>query len=181
MKPVVSCSAGETLLSMLASCRTMERPTRVLFVCHGNICRSPMAEFILKDLARRTGAGGSLVVESCATSSEELGNPIYPPAANVLREHGVPYDARCARRMRSEDYDDFDLIVAMDRSNIRNMKDRTRGDPDGKVRMMMSFAGSDADVSDPWYTGDYEGVYRCIEKACMGMLRELTHSDVVNG
>ncbi len=151
----------------------MSKPLRVLFVCHGNICRSPMAEFILKDMVLKNGSSENFEITSCATSSEELGNPIYPPAAEVLNKHGISYSDRRARRMVSEDYDSNDFILAMDRNNLRNMKDRIGNDPDNKVKLLMSYCGKDFDVPDPWYTGDFEGVYTSITKACEAFLKSL--------
>ena len=119
---------------------------RILFVCHGNICRSPMAEFIMKDAVRRRGLSDDFRIESCATSSEELGHDMYPPAKAELDRRGVPYDRRTARRMTSADYGNFDMIVAMDRWNLRNMRQFVGDDPDGTVTLMMSHAGEDREV-----------------------------------
>ena len=144
---------------------------RILFVCHGNICRSPMAEFIMRDMVRKRGL--DVYVESCATSTEELGNDIYPPARRCLERHGIPYGHRCARQMKTSDYDDFDMIIAMDSWNIRNMRHFVGNDPDNKVSLMMSHCGKDCDVVDPWYTGDFERTFRDISEACEGLLRDI--------
>ena len=143
-------------------------PEGVLFVCHGNICRSPMAEFVMKELLRREGM--DVRVESCATSREELGNDIYPPAKRVLREHGIPFETRRARQMIPDDYNRFGIIAVMDSENLRNIRPFMRGDPEGKVRRLLSFCGSEEDVSDPWYTGDFETCYRDILRGCEGIL-----------
>ncbi len=145
---------------------------RILFVCHGNICRSPMAEFIMKDLVKKRGLS-DYQIESCATSTEELGNDIYPPAKRCLSSHNIPYEHRSARQMTSGDYDRFDMIIAMDSWNIRNMRHFVRNDPEGKVSLMMSHCGKDDDVADPWYSGDFERTYRDITEACSALLDSL--------
>ncbi len=149
----------------------------ILFVCHGNICRSPMAEFVMKDLVSKRGLSDSYLIESCATSSEELGHDMYPPAKRELDARGVPYARRSARRMTPSDYDRFDMIVAMDRQNLRNMRPFVGDDPEGKVSLMMSHAGEDRGVDDPWYTGDFERTYRDLLRACEGILRETSPVD----
>ena len=144
---------------------------KILFVCHGNICRSPMAEFIFKSLVRERGLGGEYYAESAAVSAEELGNPIYPPAKSSLTRHGIAFDrGKCARQVRPSDYDAFDRIICMDASNLRLIKRIIPDDPQDKICLMMSFAGSSRDVSDPWYTGDFEATYRDILSACKAML-----------
>ena len=145
---------------------------RILFVCHGNICRSPMAEFIMKDMAAKRGLR-DIYVESCATSTEELGNDIYPPAKRCLSSHGIPYERRSARQMTSKDYDRFDMIIAMDSWNIRNMRYFVNGDPEKKVSLMMSHCGKDTDVADPWYSGDFETTYNDLTEACGALLDTL--------
>ena len=143
---------------------------RILFVCHGNICRSPMAEFIMKDLVSKRGLSDDFHIESCATSTEELGNDIYPPAKRCLREHAIPFESRSARQMTYDDYRKFDMIIAMDSWNIRNMKGFVNGDPEKKVTLMMEHCGRAGDVADPWYTGDFERTFRDISEACKGLL-----------
>lgn len=154
----------------------MNRPLRILFVCHGNICRSPMAEFIMKNMVAEKGLSDRFEIASCATSSEELGNPVYPPAKKVLSDHGIQCTDRRARRMTAEDYARFDLIFAMDRNNLRNMKDRIGNDPDKKVKLLTSCVGKDSDVSDPWYSGDFEGVFSDISEACYALLKSVNLS-----
>lgn len=145
--------------------------TRILFVCHGNICRSPMAEFILKDLVKAKGLENRYHIESAAVSTEEIGNPIYPPARRCLSQHGIWFDAKKrARRISSADYDRFDLIICMDASNLRLMRQIIPDDPDGKIHLMMSYADISRDVADPWYTGDFEVTFRDLLKACEGLL-----------
>lgn len=145
----------------------------ILFVCHGNICRSPMAEFIMKDLVRGSGRSSEFRIESCATSTEEIGNDVYPPARRELARRGIPFTGRCARQMRSSDYDTYDLIIAMDRQNLRNLRRFVGDDPQGKVSLMMSHAGEDGDVADPWYTGDFGRTFDDIERACTALLKTL--------
>ena len=147
---------------------------RILFVCHGNICRSPMAEFVMKDIVSRHGLAEMYQIESCATSSEELGHDMYPPAKEELRRRGVPFVRRSARRMTEEDYGRFDMIVAMDRENLRNMHRFVGNDPEGKVSLLMSHAGEDRGVDDPWYTGDFSATYRDVVRGCEAILREIS-------
>ena len=144
---------------------------RVLFVCHGNICRSPMAEFILKALVKARGEDGLYHIESAAVSSEETGNPIYPPARRCLTQHGVPFDSgKRARKVTAADYDRFDRIVCMDASNLRLIRRIIPGDPEGKIHLMMSYAGIGRDVADPWYTGDFEATFQDLLEGCEAML-----------
>ena len=143
---------------------------RILFVCHGNICRSPMAEFILKAMVREKGLDG-YYVESAAVSTEEIGNPIYPPARRCLSQHGVPFDnGKRARQVTRADYGRFDRIVCMDTYNLRWIRRIIPEDPEGKIRLMMSFTGVTRDVADPWYTGDFETTFRDIVEGCEAML-----------
>ena len=144
--------------------------TKILFICHGNICRSPMAEFVMKDLAAKAGKRGAFEIASAAVSREELGNPVYPPAKRKLLEHGIRCDGHAAREMTRADYDKFDYIIGMDTANIRNLNRMLKNDPDGKVYKFLSFAGSGRDIADPWYTGDFEATYRDVLAGCKGLL-----------
>lgn len=146
--------------------------TSILFVCHGNICRSPMAEFAMKDLVRRAGLEDRYRIESAATTAEELGNPVYPPARRVLASHGISCAGKTARRLTRADYDRFDLLVGMDAENLRDMRRLFDGDPQGKVRLLLSFAGSAGDIDDPWYTRDFDAAWRDVLDGCEGLLRE---------
>src|SRR5699024_1176723 len=149
--------------------------TRILFVCHGNICRSPMAEFVMKDLVKKAGLEKDFSIASAATSAEELGNPVYPPARRKLAEHGIRCDGKTARQLRREDYRAYDLLIGMDRANLRNMGRICGGDPDGKIHLLLDYAGRpDREVADPWYTGDFDATWRDVEAGCRGLLRELT-------
>ena len=145
--------------------------TRILFVCHGNICRSPMAEFILKALVKARGLD-DYYIESAAVSDEEYGNPIYPPARRCLAQHGVPFDpSKTARTVTRADYDRFDRIICMDSSNLRWLRRIIPDDPGKKIHLMMSYTGSGRDVADPWYTGDFERTFQDILQGCEAMLR----------
>ncbi len=146
---------------------------KILFVCLGNICRSPMAEMILKDMVKKRGLEEQFEIASCATSTEEIGNPVYPPARAELARRGVPCEHRRARQLTKVDYDAYDLLIGMDESNIRNMHRMLGGDPKGKIRKMMTFAGSRRDVADPWYTGGFDVTYRDITEGCEGLLKAL--------
>ena len=147
---------------------------RILFVCHGNICRSPMAEFVMKDLVKKAGREQEFSIASAATSTEELRNPVYPPARRKLREHGIDCAGKTARRITRADYDDYDLLIGMDEYNLRNMTRLFGGDPDGKLPLLMSFAGSGREVADPWYTGDFESTWRDVFAGCTALLRSLS-------
>jgi len=143
---------------------------RILFVCHGNICRSPMAEFVMKDLVSKAGLEDSFYIESAATSTEEIGNPVYPPARRKLAEHGISCQGKSARQMRDSDYDRFDLLVGMDTWNIRNMQRICGGDPDGKIVKLMDFTRRPGDVADPWYSDDFETTWRDVLEGCQGIM-----------
>ena len=149
-------------------------PIKVLFVCHGNICRSPMAEFICKKKIRERGLEKRVYAESAATSYEEIGNPVYPPARKKLTEKGITdFGTKRARHMEKADYEAFDYLIGMDNWNIRNMMRILGSDPEDKVYMMMDFAGRTEEVDDPWYTGDFEGVYNQLDEAIDGLLDRL--------
>lgn len=147
--------------------------TRILFVCHGNICRSPMAEFVMKDMVRRAGLSGEILVSSAATTTEELGNPVYPPARRTLAAHGIGCEGKTARQMRRSDYGQYDLIVGMDRENLYDMRRICQGDPQGKIRLLMDFTDRPGDVADPWYTRDFEATWRDVEEGCRALLEHL--------
>ena len=144
----------------------------ILFVCHGNICRSPMAEFVMKDLVARAGREAEFHIESAATSAEEIGNPVYPPARRKLAEHGISPAGKTARQMTRADYDRFDLIVGMDRWNLQGMRHICGGDPEGKIHLLKDFTGRPGDVADPWFTGDFETTWRDVLEGCQAILRE---------
>lgn len=151
--------------------------TNILFVCHGNICRSPMAEFVMKDLVEKAGLGERLYIESAATSREEIGNPVYPPARRKLAEHGIGCEGHAARQITARDYQDFDLLIAMDSANLRNMRRFYGGDPAGKIHMLLDYAGRPGEeVADPWYTGDFQATWQDVSAGCAGLLKQLTEN-----
>lgn len=148
--------------------------TKILFVCHGNICRSPMAEFVMKDLVKKAGRGAEFEIASAATSTEEIGNPVYPPARRELAAHGIGCAGHAARQLRRDDYVHYDLLIGMDGANVRNMRRMCGGDPDGKIRLLLDFAGRPGqEVADPWYTGDFTATWRDVEAGCKGLLEQL--------
>ena len=146
---------------------------KILFVCHGNICRSPMAEFVMKDMVRKAGLENHFHIASAATSGEELGNPVYPPARRKLAEHGIDCSGKTARRLRKSDYTQYDLLIGMDQANLRNMHRMCGGDPEGKLHLLLDFTNRPGNVADPWYTGDFEATLRDVEQGCQGLLQEL--------
>ena len=146
---------------------------KILFVCHGNICRSPMAEFVMKELVNKKGMTEQFEIASAATSTEEIGNPIYPPAKRKLKEHGISCEGKTARQMTKKDYAYYDYIIAMDRLNLRNMTRFTGNDPDNKVSLLMDFTNHPGDVADPWYTGDFDATWNDVNEGCIGILKKL--------
>ncbi len=151
---------------------------RILFVCHGNICRSPMAEFILKDMVKNRGMENDFYIASAATSTEEIlngtGNPVYPPAQAELKKHGISCGNKRAALLKRSDYDKYDYIIGMDDRNMHNISRIIGGDRDKKVYKLLGFAGSQDDISDPWYSGDFKTAYNDIERGCTGLLEKLS-------
>ena len=147
--------------------------TKILFVCHGNICRSPMAEFVMKDLVKKAGLKKQFQIDSAATSTEEIGNPVYPPAKRKLREHGIDCAGKIARQLRNNDYDDYDLLIGMDNANLRNMHRICGGDYAGKLHLLMDYTDRPGEVADPWYTGDFEATWRDVLEGCQELLSKL--------
>lgn len=146
---------------------------KILFVCHGNICRSPMAEFVMKDMVKRKGIENEFEIASAATSTEEIGNGVYPPARKKLSEEGISCSGKTARQMTTEDYSYYDYIIAMDRNNLSNMARFTGSDPDSKVSLLMDYTATPRDVADPWYTGDFEQTWKDVNEGCKGILKKL--------
>lgn len=147
--------------------------TKIMFVCHGNICRSPMAEFIMKDLVKKAGLEDEFTIASSATSTEELGNPVYPPAREELARHGLSCKGKYAVQLRSSDYDKWDMFIIMDEYNRRNIGRIFRNDPDGKIHKLLSFANRDDDVSDPWYSRRFDIAWSDIYEGCEALLEAL--------
>ena len=148
--------------------------TRVLFVCHGNICRSPMAEFVMKDMVHRRGLDDRFEIASAATSREEIGNPVYPPARRKLAEHGISCGGHHARQMTREDYDRYDYIIGMDMANLRNICRITGGDLAHRVSLILDHtARAGQEVADPWYTGDFDETWDDVTEGCEQLLAEI--------
>ena len=145
--------------------------TKILFLRYRNVYRNPIARFIMKGLAKKSGPESQFHIEFVATSTEEIGNPIYPPARRKLAEHGIDCTGKTARQLRNSDYDQFDLLSGMDKANLRNMYRICGGDFDDKMHLLMEFAGCpDAEVADPWYTGDFEATWQDVLDGCTGLL-----------
>ncbi len=146
---------------------------KILFICHGNICRSPMAEFVMKDLVQRANRQSQFYIASAATSTEEIGNPVHRGTREKLKSVGISTAGKTAVQMKRSDYAKYDYLIGMDSWNIRNMLMISGGDPEGKVHKLLEFAGSSQDVADPWYTGDFESTYRDVLAGCQGLLKQL--------
>ena len=156
---------------------------KILFICHGNICRSPMAEFIMKSLVASRGLSDRFEIASAATSTEEIwngiGNPVYPPAREELARHGIGCAGKRAVQVAKSDYEYYDYIMCAERVNIRNTERITGPDREGKIHLMMDYTGRTEDIDDPWYTGDFKGVYRQIEEGCNAFLDYLEREHLV--
>ena len=146
---------------------------RVLFVCHGNICRSPMAEFIMKDIVKKAGLDEKIEIYSVAATQDEIGNDMYPPAKRKLEEMGIPYTRRAARLFTSADYEKYDVIIGMDEENREDLLHLTQGDPKKKLKQLMDFTDTPKEVADPWYTGNFNETYEDILRGTTGLLQAL--------
>lgn len=154
--------------------------TKILFVCHGNICRSPMAEFILKDMVNKLGLGDEFFIRSAATSAEELGNGVYPPNRRLLEAHGIDCSGKTARRIEADDYKSFDLIIGMDDENMQNLRRKFAPDPDNKLRLLLDYTTRQGeDIFDPWYTRDFQRSFDDVWLGCLGLLDALLGDDVL--
>ena len=145
---------------------------KILFVCHGNICRSPMAEFVMKDLVQKAGLTDQFHIASAATIREEIGNPVYPPARRKLAEHGISCAGHAARQLTKQDYADYDFLVGMDSTNLQDMHRICGGDPDGKISLLLDHTARPGNVADPWYTGDFQATWLDVLAGCQGLLSE---------
>lgn len=143
---------------------------KILFVCHGNICRSPMAEFVMKDLVRKAGLEKEFLIESAATSTEEIGNDIHYGTRTKLQKEGVPFTRRAARQITARDYEYYDYLVAMDEENLYYMNRRWNNDPDNKISLLLEFAGKTREIADPWYTGNFDQTYLDVVEGCEALL-----------
>ena len=148
---------------------------KLLFVCYGNICRSPMAEFVMKDLVEKYGLTDQFEIASAATSDEEIGNPVYPPSKKKLAEHGISCEGKTARQLTVVDYTAYDLLICMDNGNMRDMRRLFGSDPEHKLRMLMDFTNRPGEVADPWYTRDFEATWQDVLEGCRGILRHFNH------
>ena len=146
---------------------------KILFVCHGNICRSPTAEYVMKKLVSDAGLSDSYEISSAATSTEEIGNPVYPPARRKLAEHGITCGGHSARQMTRADYDRYDLLIGMDRENMDSMRRICGGDPTGKLRLLMDYTDRPGNVADPWYTRNFEKTWQDVLQGCTALLEYL--------
>ena len=146
---------------------------KILFVCHGNICRSPMAEFCMKQLVAEANRSDEFEIASAATSTEELGNSVYPPARRLLERKGIDCSGKTARQITAGDYLYYDLIIGMDNANMRNMKRFWGGDPEGKLRMLLDYTDRPGEVADPWYSGDFEATWRDVYEGCSNLLKDI--------
>lgn len=147
---------------------------RILFVCHGNICRSPMAEFIMKELVKQRGLEARFEIASAATSDEETGNPVYPPVRALLSARGISCAGKMAVQLRAADYGRWDYFIGMDGANQRNMQRLFGGDPQGKVSLLLDYTERPRDVADPWYTRDFHAAEADIDRGCAALLENLT-------
>ena len=159
--------------------RKFEIMIKVLFVCHGNICRSPMAEFIMKNLVEERGLSSDFYIASAATSTEEIGSRVHHGTAAILDRLGIDYSGKRARQMTKKDYQDYDMLIGMDEWNMRNMNRIAGGDPEGKLHLLLDFTDRPGDVADPWYTRNFEVTYRDIMDGCEGLLRYLEENGMI--
>lgn len=150
---------------------------KILFVCHGNICRSPMAEFVMKDMVEKRGISDLFYIASAATSTEEIGNGVHSGTKKVLSSLGIRTEGKKAVQIREEDYDQYDYILGMDYRNIMNMHRIMGEDRDDKVRKLLEFAGRDEDIADPWYTGEFDLTYSDVLDGCTGLLEYILEND----
>ena len=152
---------------------------KILFVCHGNICRSPMAEFIMKNLVEERGFSSDFHIASAATSTEEIGSRVHHGTAAILDRLGIDYSEKRARQMTKKDYRDYDMLIGMDEWNMRNMNRIAGGDPEGKLHLLLDFTDRPGDVADPWYTRNFEVTYRDIMDGCEGLLAYLEENGMI--
>ena len=160
----------ETVISREQAIMTNDMKHKILFVCHGNICRSPMAEFVMKHLVEERGLQDQFEIASAATSTEEIGNPVYPPARRKLAEHGINCEGKRARVMTRDDFHYYDHIIVMDNENLQSLKWLFGKDKNHKIRLLMDYTDRPGEVADPWYTGDFEATWRDVLEGCEGLM-----------
>ncbi|WP_105203294.1 low molecular weight protein-tyrosine-phosphatase [Neobittarella massiliensis] len=148
---------------------------KILFICHGNICRSPMAQFVLQHMVNERGLSGDFTIDSCAVSREELGNPVHPGTRRILAQHGIPVPAHRARQLQRQDYSRYDLLIAMEQKNLSGIRRIVGPDIQNKVHLLLCYTRSPGDIADPWYTGDFAPTYRDVTAGCQGLLQALGH------
>ena len=150
---------------------------KILFICHGNICRSPMAEFVMKDFVKKAGLADRFEIASAATSTEEIGNPVYPPVRKLLQAQGIDCSKKTARQLRPQDYDDYDLLIGMDHANIRNIGRICGEDTQKKIHLLLEYTNRPGEVADPWYTRDFEATWKDVQAGCKGLLEACVAGD----
>lgn len=151
---------------------------KILFVCHGNICRSPMAEFVMRDLVKKENLETIISIASAATSTEEIGNPVHYGTKKKLKEHGISTEGKYAVQLTKKDYSSYDYLVGMEQRNITNMLRLLGGDPEGKVRRLLDYTDRPRDIADPWYTGDFDTTYDDIYEGCQALLQFIMSGDI---
>lgn len=151
---------------------------KILFVCHGNICRSPMAEFVFKDMVKKKGLADRIYVASAATSREEIGNPVHRGTKNKLSKYGISTAGKYAVQMTGKDYREYDYIIGMDGYNLRNMERMTGGDPLHKLSLLLDYTDRPGSIADPWYTGNFDETYTDVVEGCNGLLRHICRNDL---
>ncbi len=153
--------------------------TKILFICHGNICRSPMAEFVMKDLVKKEGLEPLFQIASAATSTEEIGNPVHPGTRRKLKEAGISCEGKYAVQLKKSDYKAYDYLIGMDHWNLKNMKRILGDDPQKKLHLLLDFSDRPGEIADPWYTGNFEETYRDILEGCKGLLNHIRQEDAL--
>lgn len=151
---------------------------KILFVCHGNICRSPMAEFVMKDIVKKQGIENEFFIASAATSTEEIGNGVHYGTKNKLKSYGISTDGKRAVQLRKSDYENYDYIIGMDVYNLRNMKRMLPEDSENKIHLLLDFSDNPRDIADPWYTGDFDKTYDDVLEGCKALLSEILRNRI---
>lgn len=154
---------------------------RILMVCHGNICRSPMAEFVIKDMIEREHLGKLFYVASAATSMEEIGNPVHQGTRETLKRYGISTDGKYAVQLSRKDYDQYDYLIGMEQRNVTNMLRILSQDPEGKVRRLLDFSSNPRDIADPWYTGDFDRTYHDVYEGCKALFEYILTQELKRG